>query len=63
MIEVDSKTYGAIFGLLGVVLVAGWVAYALLAPESRTIFAAMVIANMVLGGGAGVLVRKRKRSA
>jgi hypothetical protein len=44
-------------GLVGVLLPAGWVAWAL-QGAGNTFLTVMVIATMVLGGGTSVLVRR-----
>ena len=54
MIQVSGQAYGAICGLIGIILAAGWAAYGPLG--GGTVFlAVMVVASMLLAGGAAVL--------
>lgn len=59
MIQVDGRTRSSIFGLIGLVLAAGWVAYGMLGNGNQVFLAVMVILTMVLGAGAALLLRSR----
>ncbi len=59
MIRVSSSTYGAIWGLVGLLLGAGWVAYAMLGGGNRVFLTVMIIASMVGGAGTAILVKPR----
>jgi hypothetical protein len=59
MIQVDPRTRSAMWGLFGVVLAAGWVAYGMLGNGSQVFLTVMLILTIVLGGVATFLVRVR----
>ncbi len=59
MIEVDPRTRGAIFGLVAILLAAGWAAYGILSG-GQVFLAIMVVLSILLVGGAAVLMRVRK---
>ncbi|HEY7122925.1 MAG TPA: hypothetical protein VH540_03140 [Ktedonobacterales bacterium] len=58
MFQVDRQVYSALWGLCGLLLAAGWVAYGMLGGD-RIFLTVMVILSMVLFGGLGFLVRRR----
>ena len=62
MIEVDPRTRSAIWGIVGVILAAGWVAYGLLGDENSVFLAIMVILTIILGGLATFVFRARTSS-
>ena len=59
MIQVDGRTRSSIWGLIGLVLAAGWVAYGMLGNGNQVFLTIMVILTMVLGAGAALLLRSR----
>jgi phage-related minor tail protein len=61
MIEVDPRTRSALYGLIGVVLAAGWVAYGVLGG-GQVFLAIMLVLTIVLGGVATFVVRVRPRN-
>lgn len=60
MIEVDPRTRSALWGLFGVLLGAGWVAYGIVGAENQVFLAVMVVLSIVLAGVATFVVRVRK---
>ncbi len=62
MIRVDRRSYGSIWGLIAIVLAAGWAAYGLIGGGNQVFLALMVVATILLGGGAAVLLRSRDSS-
>jgi hypothetical protein len=61
MIEVEPRTRGALWGLVGAVLAAGWATYGI-TGGSTTSLAIMVAATIILGAVATFLVRVRQPS-
>jgi hypothetical protein len=59
MIEVNPPTRRAIWGLVAVILAAGWVAYGIL-DGGQVFLVVMVVLSILLGGAALFLVRTRK---
>ena len=59
MIQVDGRTRSSIYGLIGLVLAAGWVAFGMLGNGNQVFLTIMVILTMVLGAGAALLLRNR----
>jgi hypothetical protein len=59
MFMVDRPVYSALWGLVGIVLAAGWAAYGLLGG-GNVFLTVMVVLSIVLGGGVAVLVRVRR---
>lgn len=59
MIQVDPRTRTSIWGLVAVVLAAGWVAYGILGG-GQVFLVVMVVLSILLGGAALFLVRTRK---
>jgi hypothetical protein len=62
MIEVDPRTRSSLYGLFGIILGAGWVAYGLAGNGSRIFLTVMVVLSMVLVGIATFVLRSRKAS-
>jgi hypothetical protein len=60
MIQVDGPTFSAIWRLAALALGAGWVVYALLGRESQVFLVVMIVLSMVLFGGIGAVVRRRR---
>jgi hypothetical protein len=62
MIEVDPRTHSAIWGLVIVVLLAGWAAYGISggAGNPQVFLTVMVVLSILLVGGFLALVRRRK---
>ena len=59
MIEVQPQTRTAIFGLVAIILAAGWAAYGLIGDSNQLFLTIMVVLTILLGAGAAVLVRAR----
>jgi len=59
MIQADGRTRSSIYGLIGLVLAAGWVAFGMLGNGNQVFLTVMVILTMVLGAGAALLLRNR----
>jgi hypothetical protein len=59
MIQVDPRTRTSIWGLVAVVLAAGWVAYGILGG-GQVFLVVMVVLSILLGGAAVFLVQTRK---
>jgi hypothetical protein len=59
MIEVDPRTRSALWGLVGVVLAAGWVAYGMLGDGNQVFLTAMLVLTIILGGVVTFVVRVR----
>jgi apolipoprotein N-acyltransferase len=59
MVEVDPRTRSTIWGLVVIILGAGWVAYGFLGNGNTVFLAIMVILSIVLGAGAAFFVRTR----
>jgi hypothetical protein len=62
MIPVDRPTRFAIWGMVAIVLTAGWVAFGMLASDSQLFLVTMVVVSILLGGVAVFLVRTRTPS-
>jgi hypothetical protein len=62
MIRVDRRTYGSIWAFIAILLAAGWAAYGLIGSGNAIFLTLMVVATIILGGGAAVLVRQRDSS-
>ena len=60
MIEVDPRVRSSLWGLIGIVLGAGWVAYGLAGNGSRVFLTVMVVLSIVLVGLATFVLRSRK---
>jgi hypothetical protein len=60
VIEVDPRTRSALWGLIGVILGAGWVAYGMLGNGSQVFLTIMVVLSIVLAGLATFGLRSRK---
>lgn len=59
MIQVDPRTRSALWGLFGVVVGAGWLAYGILGHGNRVFPTVVLILTIVLSGVATFLVRVR----
>jgi hypothetical protein len=61
MIEVDPRTRSSIWGLVAVLLGAGWAAYSISggAGNPQVFLTVMVVLSILLAGGVAALVRKR----
>jgi hypothetical protein len=59
MIRVDRRSYGSIWGLVVILLAAGWAAYGLIGNGDTLFLTIMVVATIVLGGGVAMLVRSK----
>jgi hypothetical protein len=59
MIEVDPRTRSALWGLIGVVLAAGWVAFAMLGEGNQVFLTVMLILSIVLSSVATFVFRVR----
>jgi len=62
MIEVDARTHSTIWGLVVLILGAGWIAYGLLASGNTIFLTAMLILTVILGAGAAFFVRTARGS-
>ena len=62
MIRVDRRSYGSIWAFIAILLAAGWAAYGLIGGGNPIFLTLMVVATIILGGGAAVLVRPRDSS-
>ena len=62
MIEVDPRTRSSLYGLIGVLLAAGWVAYGMLGNENQVFLTVMVNLSIVSGALVTFLLRSRKAS-
>jgi hypothetical protein len=60
VVEVDPRTRSALWGLIGVILGAGWVAFGLLGDGSRVFLTIMIVLSMVLAGIATFGLRSRR---
>jgi hypothetical protein len=59
MIQVDPRTRSALWGPIGAVLAAGWVAYAMLGNGSHVFLTVMLVLTIILGGVGTYFVRVR----
>lgn len=57
MFQLNQQSRGAIWGLIALILGAGWVAYGMLGNGNQVFLTIMVILSMVLAGGAALLLR------
>jgi len=57
MIEVDARTHSTIWGLVVLILGAGWIAYGLLSSGNTVFLTIMLILTLVLGALAAFFVR------
>ena len=57
MIEVTPQTRNALRGLLGVILAAGWVAFAIIGNGSTVFLTVMIVLTILFGGLATYGVR------
>ncbi|HEY7091836.1 MAG TPA: hypothetical protein VH393_01565, partial [Ktedonobacterales bacterium] len=62
MIRVDRRSYTSIWALIAILLAAGWAAYGIIGGGNPIFLTLMVVATLILGGGAAVLVRTRDSS-
>jgi hypothetical protein len=62
MIRVDRRSYTSIWALIAILLAAGWAAYGIIGGSNPIFLTLMVVATIILGGGAAVLVRPRDSS-
>jgi hypothetical protein len=62
MIEVDPRVRSSLWGLFGIVLGAGWVAYGLVGNGSRAFLTILVVSSIVLVGVATFVLRSRPRT-
>jgi hypothetical protein len=62
MIRVDRRSYTSIWALIAILLAAGWAAYGIIGGGNPIFLTLMVVATIILGGGAAVLVRTRDSS-
>jgi hypothetical protein len=62
MIEVDPRTRSSLWGLFGVILGAGWVAYGMVGDGSRIFLTIMVVLSILLVGVATFVLRSSKPS-
>ncbi len=58
MIQVDARTQASIWGVIVVIVGAGWAAYGILGGD-QVFLAVMLVLSILLVGGAAALVRKR----
>jgi uncharacterized membrane protein HdeD (DUF308 family) len=59
MIEVDPRTRSALWGMIGVVLGAGWIAFAMLGDGNQVFLTVMLILSILLSGVATFVFRVR----
>jgi hypothetical protein len=59
MIRVDRRSYGSIWALIALLLAAGWAAYGIVGGGNTIFLTFMVVATIILAGGAALLVRPR----
>jgi multisubunit Na+/H+ antiporter MnhG subunit len=57
MIDVDARTHSTIWGLVVLILGAGWIAYGLLGSGNTVFLAIMLILTIVFSAGAAFFVR------
>jgi hypothetical protein len=62
MIRVDRRSHTSIWALIAILLAAGWAAYGIIGGGNPIFLTLMVVATIILGGGAAVLVRARDSS-
>ena len=62
MFEISDSAYRAIWQLLALILVAGWIAFGMLGHGNKVFLAIMVIYTVVAFAGFGALVRRRPRA-
>jgi hypothetical protein len=62
MIEVDGRTRSSLYGLVGVLLGAGWIAYGIIGNNSKTFLVIMIILTVVLPSLITFVLRARKTS-
>ena len=62
MIRVDRRSYGSLWAFIAILLAAGWASYGLIGDGSTLFLTLMVVATIILGGGAAVLLRSRDSS-
>ena len=62
MIEVDPRTRSSLYGLIGVLLAAGWVAYGMLGDGNQVFLTVMVLLSIVSGALVTFLLRPRRPS-
>lgn len=58
----NDSTYRAIWQLLGLILVAGWIAFGMLAHGNKVFLAIMVIYSVVAFAAFSTLVKRRPRA-
>ena len=58
MFQVDARMHSSIWGVIIVIVVAGWAAYGILGG-GQIFLAVMLVLSILLVGGAFALVRKR----
>ena len=59
MIRVDRRSYTSIWAFIAILLAAGLAAYGIIGGSNPIFLTLMVVATIILGGGAAVLVRPR----
>jgi hypothetical protein len=62
MIRVDGRTFASVLAFIGVLLGAGWVAYGMLGNGDQVFMTIMIVATIVLAGGAAVLMKTKPSS-
>jgi hypothetical protein len=62
MIRVDRRSYTSVWAFIAILLAAGWAAYGLIGGGNPIFLTLMVVATIILGGGAAVLIRPRDSS-
>jgi hypothetical protein len=62
MQSMSRQNRGTIWALIGLILGAGWVAYGLLGSGNQVFLTVMILATMLLAGGAAILLRGSSNS-
>jgi hypothetical protein len=60
MVEVDPRTRSSLYGLIGVLLGAGWIAYGIVGNENRTFLVIMILLTVLLPSIVTFVLRSRK---
>jgi len=60
--QVEDSTYRAMWQLLGLIMVAGWIAFGIIGHGNKVFLAIMVIYTVVAFAGFSALVRRRPRA-
>ena len=59
MFQVEPRMQASIWGVIIVIVLAGWAAYGILSGGNQIFLAVMLVLSILLVGGTAALVRKR----